>query len=122
MESINKLFEEQQQKVTNSLSSIYSKEDVLFIIESLRQQTIATKEQTPTFNEEYIVNEVKDLIDNYDFSVYINCEPEIQGGYSGNYSLEMNVDFDSCEFKRDFISELLDFFTPNDNSNESEAS
>ena len=122
MENINKLFEEQQQKVTNSLSSIYSKEDVLFIIESLRQQTIATKEQAPNFDKEYILKEVKDLIDNYDFSAYVDCEPEIQGGYGGSYSLEMNIDFDSSGFRREFISELEDCFILNDNNNESKAS
>ena len=122
MENINKLFEEQQQKVTASLSSIYSKEDVLFIIESLRQQTITVKEQTPSFDKEYILNEVKDLIDNYDFIDYVNCEPEIQSGYGGSYSLEMNVDFYSEDFKRDLISELDGLFTTNDNNNESEAS
>lgn len=112
MENINKVFEEQQQKVTNSLSSIYSKEDVLFIIESLRQQTIATKESTSDYNKEYILTSVKDLIDNFDFEIHVSAEPELCGSYGDSYSLEMNTRFEADEFKRDFISELEDYFTP----------
>lgn len=112
MENINKLFEEQQQKVTNSLSSIYSKEDVLFIIESLRQQTIATKESTSSYDRAYILNQVEDLIDNFDFEPAISVEPELCGGFGSGFSLEINTEFDVDGFKRDFISELEDYFTP----------
>lgn len=115
MENINKLFEEQQQKVTNSLSSIYSKEDILFIIESLRQQTIATKESTSGYNKEYILTAVKDLIDNFDFEPHVSTEPELCGGFGSSYSLEINAEFDADNFKRDFISELEDYFTSNNN-------
>lgn len=112
MENINKLFEEQKEKVTNSLSSIYSKEDVLFIIESLRQQTIVAQESTSGYNKEYILNQVEDLIDNFDFEVHVNVEPELCGEYGSRYSLEMNTEFYTDDFKRDFISELEDYFTP----------
>lgn len=112
MENINKIFEEQKEKVASSLSSIYSKEDLIFIIESLRQQTIVAQESTSGYNKEYILNQVEDLIDNFDFEMHVSCEPELCGEYGGRYSLEMNTEVDVDSFKRDFISELEDYFTP----------
>lgn len=112
MENINKIFEEQKEKVTNSLSSIYSKGDVLFIIESLRQQAIVAQKSTSGYNKEYILNQVEDLIDNFDFEPHVSVEPELCGGFGSGFSLEINTEFDANDFKRNFISELEDYFTP----------
>ena len=110
------LFETQITNVSKNISSIYTTEDVIIILKSLRQAIDELpKEDTTSFNKEQIISATKDLLNGYSWDDFIECEPELCGSYGGSYSLEMNTSFDEREFERSFLSELEDYFTPINN-------
>jgi hypothetical protein len=107
------LFEVQISKVNNSASSIFSKDDVLSLLTTLQSCIADLPEVTaPTFTKDHILNSVKEMLNEYSWDEFISCEPELHGSYGDSYSLEMNTSFEEHEFKRCFISELEDYFTP----------
>jgi hypothetical protein len=107
------LFEVSISKVNNSASSIFSKDDVIGLLTTLESCIADLPEVVTTgFTKEHIVNSVKELLDEYSWDEFISCEPELNGSYGDSYSLEMNTSFEEREFTRAFISELEDFFTP----------
>lgn len=105
------LFETQITNVSRNMSSIYSREDVVIILKTLRQSIDELpKVVAPTFTKEQVVASIKDMLENYDFDQYLDYEPELQGSYGGSYSLEINAKFDEDQFTRDFLCELPDYF------------
>jgi hypothetical protein len=107
------LFETQITNVSKNMSSIFSKEDVVIMLKSLRQSIDELPENTALiFTKVNVMASVKELLDEYSFDEFISCEPELNGSYGDSYSLDMNTSFDEHEFKRSFLSELEDYFTP----------
>lgn len=107
-------FETKIDTVAKNISSIYTTEDVIIILKSLRQAIDELPESTePIFTKTNILASVKELLEDYSFEEFVSCEPELNGSYGDSYSLEMNTSFDDYEFKRSFLSELEDYFTTN---------
>lgn len=107
------LLETQITNVSKNISSIFSKEDVVIMLKSLRHSIDELSENTaPIFTKTNILASVKELLDEYSFEEFVSCEPELNGSYGDSYSLEMNTSFDEREFTRSFLSELEDYFTP----------
>lgn len=111
------LFEVTISKVNNSSSSIFSKNDVLGLLTTLNDCICELPEVVPEpaarYTKEFIIESIKDMLDNYDFDQYLNYDPEIHGSYGGSYSLEINATFDETQFARDFLCELPDYFETN---------
>lgn len=111
------IFETQIANVAHCSSSIFSREDVIIILKTVRQYISELPEvvQEPTngFTHQFILNAVKDMLDNYDFDNYIEIDPELCGSYGGSYSLEFNTRFDESQFIRDFLCELPDSLESN---------
>ena len=110
------LFEVTISKVNNSTSSIFAKADVIGLLTTLNdcicELPEVVVEPTIGYTKDQIIGAVKDILDDYDFDVYLNYEPELHGSYGGSYSLEINATFDETQFARDFLCELPDYFTP----------
>ena len=64
-----------------------------------------------TFTKETILAAAEEVLDNAPYDEFMECEPELHGGYGDSYSLEMNYRFDEREFARMVVSELEDYFT-----------
>lgn len=111
------LFETKIDTVAKNISSIYTTEDVIIILKSLRQAIDELPEVVPQsttgFTKNQIIDAVKDLLDDYDFDVYLEYEPELHGSYGGSYSLEINPRFDETQFARDFLCVLPDYLETN---------
>jgi hypothetical protein len=115
MEKINNLFDQEITKTVDAYPSIFSKDDVVNLLSSLRTNVlneISINTPTTGFTKDHILNSVKEMLNEYSWDEFISCEPELHGSYGDSYSLEMNTSFDEHEFKRCFISELDDYFTP----------
>jgi hypothetical protein len=109
------LFEVTISKVKNSASSIFSKDDVLGLLTALESCITELPEVATTgYTKVQIIDAVKDLLNDYSFEEFVSCDPELNGSYGDSYSLEMNTSFEEREFTRAFISELEDYFTPNE--------
>ena len=109
------LFETQIDTVAKNMSSIFSKEDVVIMLKSLRLSIDELPENTASiFTKDNILESVKEVLDNVAYDEFIECEPELQGGYGSSFSLELNTSFDEREFMRMVVSELEDYFTPNE--------
>ena len=107
------LFEVLISKVNNSASSIFSKDDVIGLLTTLESCIADLPEVVTTgFTKDHILHSVKEMLNEYSWDEFISCEPELHGSYGDSYSLDMNTSFDEREFKRCFISELDDYFTP----------
>jgi hypothetical protein len=111
------LFETSISMVHNSLSSIFTEQDVVKVLTDLQRSITelpeVVTEPTTGFTKEFVVESLKDMFNNYDFSQYIEVEPELNGHYSGSYELELNTSFDEAQFLRDFLCELPDYFETN---------
>jgi hypothetical protein len=111
------LFETQITNVSKNMSSIFSKEDVVIMLKTLRHYIDELPEVVPApavgYTKNQIIDAVKDMFENYDFDQYLEYEPELHGSYGGSYSLEINARFDETQFTRDFLCELPDYFETN---------
>lgn len=111
------LFETSISMVHNSLSSIFTKQDVVKVLTDLQRSITelpeVVTEPTVGYDTATILKAVKDMLDNYDFDQYLDYDPEINGSYGGSYSLEINARFDETQFARDFLCELPDYFETN---------
>ena len=118
------LFEVSISKVNNSASSIFSKEDVIGLLTTLESCIADLPEVATTgYNTEEILRGINDILDEYEWDEFVECEPELNGSYGCSYSLEINTSFDDREFRRAFTSELEAYFEDLEkNENESEAS
>lgn len=115
------IFDTQITNVSKCASSIFSREDVIIILKTVRQSIHELPEVTTTgFTKEHIIDSVKELLYDHPFSDYLSCEPELSGSWGDNYSLEMNTSFEEDDFIRSFVTELEDHFTPNNQNNDSE--
>jgi hypothetical protein len=111
---INQLFANQKEIVAVAPTSIYSTEDVLNIIESLKQKTLIEVEKQPiVLTKANVIEAVKDAIYQFDFNEFVSSEPELCGAYGDSFSLEINTSFDDHEFVREFIEVLNDYLSPN---------
>lgn len=109
------LFENSIDKVANNISSIYTTPDVIVILKTLRQAINELPENPALiFTKDNILESVKEVLDNVAYDEFIECEPELHGGYGSSFSLELNTSFDEREFMRMVVSELEDYFTPNE--------
>jgi len=119
MESVNKTFELCKESIKLSPSSIFSNDDVIKLVEQVKQDVLnlieeekAAEANATKFTKDQIIEAAKDLLNEYSWDEFIECDPEINGSYGGSYTLEMNASFDEREFERSFLSELEDYFTP----------
>jgi hypothetical protein len=108
------IFETQIANVAYCSSSIFSREDVIIILKTVRQYISelpeVVAEPTVGYDTDTILKAIKDMLNNYDFDQYLDYEPELNGSYGGSYSLEINGRFDETQFTRDFLCELPDYF------------
>jgi hypothetical protein len=117
MENINNLFDQEITKTMDAYPSIFSKDDVINLLSSLRTQVLyAASELKPidnVFTAKYITDSVEDLLQNFDFEEFIMSEPELCGSYGSSFTLELNTNFDEYQFARSFTNELTDYFKSN---------
>ena len=120
MEKINNLFDQEITKTVDAYPSIFSKDDVVNLLSSLRTNVLtevselkAELDSGSKYTWENIDRAVNDLLDGYDYNEFIECDPELNGSYGGNFSLDLNTSFDDYQFRRAFINELEDYFKPN---------
>ena len=116
MKKINELFDARVDTVFNNYSSVFTKDDVLTLLASLRTESlsaIAEEQPTTEYPADKIVRAIKDLLDEIPFLDYVSCEPELHGSYGNSYSLEMNTTFDEDEFIRHFVTDVETYFEPN---------
>jgi hypothetical protein len=114
---LESIFETKIADVAYCASSIFSREDVIIILKTVRQYIDELPETTSQPENGYSSNEilatVKTIFDDYDFEQYIEVDPEISGAYGSSYSLELNIRFDETQFIRDLLCELPDHLEPN---------
>lgn len=116
MKKINELFDARVDTVCNNYSSVFTKDDVLALLASLRAESlsaIAEEQPTTEYPADKIVSAIKNLLDEVPFLDYVSCEPELHGSYGDSYSLEMNTTFDEDEFIRHFVTDVENYFETN---------
>lgn len=116
MKKINELFDARVDTVFNNYSSVFTKDDVIALLASLRTDALAAVAEAssePNYDADKIVSTIKDLLCEVPFLDYVNCEPELQGSYGNSYSLEMNTTFEEDEFIRHFVNDVENYFNPN---------
>jgi len=120
MENINNLFDQEITKTVDAYPSIFSKDDVVNLLSSLRTQVLMeASELKPTeFTAKYVTDVVKDLLENFDFEEFITSEPDLCGSYGSSFTLELNTSFDEYQFSRSFIGELEAYLKCNPEENE----
>ena len=123
MDKINNLFDQEITKTVDAYPSIFSKDDVVNLLSSLRTQVLYAASElkpTTTFTAKYITDSVEDLLQNFDFEEFITSEPDLCGSYGSSFTLELNTSFDDYQFARSFTNELADYFknNPEDNNEE----
>jgi hypothetical protein len=107
------LFETSIDRVAKNISSIYTADDVIIILKTLRH-SIDELPKGVNYGHEEIVRAFNDILDEYSFDEFVSCEPELQGSYGDSYSLEMNTSFDDREFRRCMVNDLQNYFAPNE--------
>lgn len=107
------LFELEISKVHNSISSIFSKEDVINLLTAMQKQfNELPKEQPEQFTKQYVLDALEEALNDFEYDEFVSCEPELQGAYGDSYSLEMHTSFDEREFKRSLLIDLENYLTP----------
>lgn len=114
MEKINDLFDQEITKTVDAYPSIYTKDDVVSLLSSLRTQVLTEVSELKPTGSTYDVNAINravaDIIDNIDFDEYIYSEPELCCSYGSSFTLELNNSFDAYQFSRQMETELTDYF------------
>ncbi len=115
MEKINDIFEcVIGDAINQTYPSLYTKEDVVSLLSKLHTavliETSELKSTVSLYDIDSINRGVADILDNIAFDEFIECEPELQGSYGGNFSLELNASFDSYGFANMVKVELTDYF------------
>jgi len=86
---------------------------VIHLLTTMQGQFQSLPEAQPgQFTKQYILDTLEEALNDFDYDEFISCEPELCGSYGDSYSLEMNTSFDDCEFKRSFLIDLENYFTP----------
>lgn len=94
-EQINLLFDTTKETVNSSLSTIYSKEDVLNIIESLKQKTLLIEDEKPEVNFDEIADVIVRALDStYQYELIDTSSAEFTISYDNRIELE-NVDLNA---------------------------
>lgn len=108
------LFETSISMVHNSMSSIFTEQDVVKILTDLQRSITELPNATSVnYDCDAIVRAFNDVFDEYDFDEFVSFEPELCGSYGSSYSLEINHSFDDSEFRRCIINDLEKYFSPN---------
>jgi hypothetical protein len=114
MDKINDLFDQEITKTVDAYPSIFSKDDVVNLLSSLRTQVLTEVSELKPTDSTYDVNAINravaDIIDNIDFYEYIYSEPELHCSYGSSFTLELNNSFDAYQFSRQMETELTDYF------------
>ena len=114
MEKINNLFDQEITKTVDAYPSIFSKDDVVNLLNSLRTQVLTEVSELKPTGSTYDINAINravaDIIDNIDFDEYIYSEPELCCSYGSSFTLELNNSFDAYQFSRQMETELTDYF------------
>lgn len=122
METINNLFDQEITKTVDAYPSIFSKDDVVNLLSSLRTNVLTEvselKPASSQYNVENITRGVLDLLDGFDFEEFITSEPELCGSYGSSFSLEMNTSFDDYQFARQIERDITDYFKDLNNEND----
>jgi hypothetical protein len=109
MENVQKVIEKFETKVHESYPSMYSKDDVIYLLHLLSEEINTLPNVKPLLDidieefKEDVIDRVEKIIDNFDFED--NVELEIRSGR------EIDVSFDSSSLMdeiRDDISEYFD--------------
>ena len=88
-EQINELFDTTKETVNSSLSTIYSKEDVLNIIESLKQKTLLVEDTKKKINFDEIADVVVTALDRTpQYELIHASSAEFTIGYDNKIELE----------------------------------
>jgi hypothetical protein len=107
------LFEAAISNISNSLSSIFAKEDVIHLLTTMQGQFQSLSETQPEqFAKRYILDTLEEVLNEFEYDEFVSCEPELHGSYGGSFSLEMNPSFDDHEFKRSLLIDLENYLTP----------
>jgi hypothetical protein len=110
---LEELFDAKIDNILQCHSSIFLKEDVIVILKTLKESIDELPIQEPgQFTKQYILDTLEEALNDFEYDEFISCEPELCGSYGDSYSLEMNTSFDDCEFKRSFLIDLENYFTP----------
>jgi hypothetical protein len=110
---LESIFETQIINVAHCSSSIFSREDVIIILKTVRQYiNELPKAQPEQFNKQYILDTLEEVLNEFEYDEFVSCEPELQGSCGGSFSLEMNQSFDDHEFKRSLLIDLENYLTP----------
>jgi hypothetical protein len=116
MKKVNELFDARIDIIMDNYSSVFTKDDIVSLLVSLRTDTLkAIVEEQPTteYTADKIVSTIKDLLNEVPFLDYVGSEPELHGSYGDSYSLEMNTTFDEDEFIRHFVTDVENYFVTN---------
>lgn len=65
-------------------------------------------DQPSGLSVEDVTNIVTEVLENMPYDEFIEIEPELNGGYSSSFTLEINTNFSEREFTRNFLDELND--------------
>jgi hypothetical protein len=107
-EAIIEIFESTKETVNNSLSTIYSKQDVFNIIESLKQKTLLVEHEKPEVNLDEIADAIVDVLDStYHYELIDTSSAEFTIGYDNKVELQ-NVDLNSDQIATIIINKLSD--------------
>lgn len=94
-EQINELFDTTKESINNALSTIYSKEDVLNIIESLKQKTLLIEDEKPEVNFDEIADAIVRALDSTpQYTLIDTSSAEFTISYDNRIELE-NVDLNT---------------------------
>ena len=110
-QELDLIFETQIANVAHCASSIFSREDVIIMLRTIRQ-SINDLPDPEQFTKRYILDTLEEVLNEFEYDEFVSCEPELHGSYGGSFSLEMNPSFDDHEFKRSLLIDLENYLTP----------
>jgi len=102
MKNTNEVFATAKQNVLTAFPSIFTKEDVASIIDSIQTQ-INSSSKNENFSEDYMTSffetlkeEIEGCLEDYDYSGSIDLD--MSSGYNGTF--EINTSFDHGDLER----------------------
>jgi hypothetical protein len=114
MEKINDLFDQEITKTVDAYPSIFSKDDVVNLLSSLRTNVLTEVSELKPASSQYDVNTITrgvlDILDGFDFEEFITSEPDLCGSYGSSFTLELNTSFDDYQFAKQIERDVTDYF------------
>ncbi len=111
-QELDLIFETQIANVAHCASSIFSREDVIIMLKTIRQ-SINDLPDPEHFTKKYILDTLEEALNDFDYDEFTTFEPELQGAYGSSWSLEINHSFDDIEFKRCLLTDVENYFNTN---------